>query len=55
VGLQLSHKITIDYDNKRTVALIQGDNAVFDTKLRHIDIHWHWVRQEVQTRRITVR
>jgi hypothetical protein len=55
VGLQLSHKITIDCDNERTVALIQGDNAVFDTKLRHVDIHWNWVRQEVQAGRITVR
>jgi hypothetical protein len=55
VGFKLSHKITIDCDNERTVALIKGDNAVFDTKLRHVDIHWNWVRQEVQAGRIAIR
>jgi len=55
VGFKPSHTITIDCDNERTVALIKGDSAVFDTKLRHVDIHWNWVRQEVQAGRIAIR
>jgi hypothetical protein len=55
VGLKLSHPITIDCDNERTVALINKEDAAFDTKLRHVDIHYHWVRQEAQAGRITVR
>ena len=28
--------------------------AVLQTKLRHVDIHNHWLRQEVQNRKISV-
>jgi hypothetical protein len=41
VGIQLSHPITIDCDNERTVALVNKEDSAFDTKLRHVDIHCH--------------
>jgi hypothetical protein len=25
-----------------------------NTKLKHVDIHWHWLRQKIQTSRISV-
>lgn len=55
IGFTPSHVISIDCDNERTVALVSTDAAVFDTKLRHVDIHCNWVRQEVQAGRIAVR
>jgi hypothetical protein len=55
VGIQLAHPIVIDCDNQRTIALINSDAGAFDTKLRHADIHYHWVRQEAQAGRITIR
>ncbi|KAJ5121711.1 hypothetical protein N7526_008648 [Penicillium atrosanguineum] len=55
VGFIPSHIITIQYDNERAIGLLQGDDVVFDTKLRHIDIHHHWLRQEVRAGRIAIR
>jgi hypothetical protein len=35
-------------DNKQTLGLLEKDAPRLRTKLRHVDIHNHWVRQEVQ-------
>ena len=32
-----------------------SDNAKFTTKLRHVDIHKHWLRQEVRKGTINIR
>ncbi|KAJ5290653.1 uncharacterized protein N7443_010906 [Penicillium atrosanguineum] len=55
VGFIPSHIITIQCDNERAIGLLQGDDVVFDTKLRHVDIHHHWLRQEVRAGRIAIR
>jgi len=48
----LSHPIiTIKCDNTQTIRLVNEDVARLQTKLRHVDIHHHWPRQEV-TRQI---
>src|SRR5271170_5211995 len=46
--------IRIECDNKQTIRLVTEDIAVLQTKLRHVDIHNHWLRQEVQSGTINV-
>ena len=48
------NKITIYCDNKQTIRLVTEETSQLQTKLRHIDIHNHWLRQEVQSGTITV-
>ncbi|RKK44172.1 hypothetical protein BFJ69_g18336, partial [Fusarium oxysporum] len=40
--------IRIDCDNTQTINLVTAEIATLKTKLRHVDIHNHWLRQEVQ-------
>ena len=47
-------KITIQCDNAQTIRLINSDVALLQTKLRHVDIHNHWLRQEALANRILV-
>ena len=53
VKLDNNH-IKIECDNKQTIRLVTEEIAVLQTKLRHVDIHNHWLRQEVQNRMISV-
>ena len=46
--------ITIQCDNKQTIRLVTEEVSRLQTKLRHVDIHNHWIRQEVTTGRIRV-
>ena len=39
--------ITIHCDNTQTIQLINKEISKLQTKLRHVDIHNHWLRQEV--------
>jgi len=47
-------QIKIQCDNKQTIRLVNADIVLLQTKLRYIDIHNHWLRQEVLTGRIRV-
>lgn len=55
LGFEPSHNMTIDCDNERTISLLTSEDTAFETKLRHVDIHHHWLRQEVREGRIMVR
>lgn len=46
--LQLDEPLTIQCDNLQTIRLMVQEAAKLQTKLRHVDIHSHWLRQEVQ-------
>ena len=46
--------ITIKCDNKQTIRLVTEDVAKLQTKLRHVDIHHHWLRQEVTRKMVKV-
>lgn len=46
--------ITIHCDNIQTINLVTKETSKLHTKLRHVDIHNHWLRQEVQRGTITV-
>lgn len=47
-------RITIQCDNIQTIRLINADITLLRTKLRHVDIHNHWLRQEATKNRIRV-
>lgn len=47
-------RIRIECDNKQTIRLVTAEVATLQTKLRHVDIHNHWLRQEVANKKITV-
>ncbi|KAG6999890.1 Retrovirus-related Pol polyprotein from transposon TNT [Fusarium oxysporum f. sp. conglutinans] len=47
--------IQIDCDNTQTINLVTAEVATLKTKLRHVDIHNHWLRQEVQGGKIQVK
>ena len=46
--------ITIQCDNQQTIRLITEEITQLQTKLRHVDIHNHWLRQEVGRKTIQV-
>jgi hypothetical protein len=46
--------ITIHCDNTQTISLVTKETSKLQTKLRHVDIHNHWLRQEVQRGTISV-
>src|SRR5438270_10556176 len=50
--LRLHELLIIDCDNTQTLQLIKEDTAKLITKLRHVDIHQHWLRQEYAMKRV---
>lgn len=55
LGIQLEEeRIHIQCDNQQTIQLIHKEINKLQTKLRHVDIHNHWLRQEAQRNRIQV-
>ena len=45
--LGLNEHFAILYDNTQTIRLITAETPQVNTKLKHIDIQGHWLRQEV--------
>jgi hypothetical protein len=54
IGFMLHTQKALWCDNAQTVRLVKGDTDRIQTKLRHVDIHQMWLRQEVDAGRITV-
>ena len=54
IQLDPEHLPSINCDNQQTIQLITSDNPELTTKLRHIDIHNHWLRQEFQQQNINI-
>jgi hypothetical protein len=48
------HRIHLQCDNTQTIRLVTDDIARLQTRLRHVDIHNHWLRQEVSRQQIMV-
>ncbi|XP_044715991.1 polyprotein [Hirsutella rhossiliensis] len=44
----------IQCDNQQTIRLLTQEMVTLVTKLRHVDIHHHWLRQEVQNGNLQV-
>jgi hypothetical protein len=47
-------KLHIRCDNRQILCVLKKEMLKLDTKLKHVDIHKHWLRQEIQTSRISV-
>jgi len=54
MALNLNQDYLIHCDNLQTVRLMLQDSPKLITKLRHVDIHNHWLRQEVQQERLKI-
>ena len=52
--LDLDEDYTINCDNLQTVRLLVTKAPKLVTKLRHVDVHQHWLRQEVEARSINI-
>ena len=48
IGLELKENISVYCDNIQTIRLLTSDDNQLITKLKHIDIHSHWLRQEIR-------
>ena len=55
VGFDAEEKQVIYCDNMQTIRLLTKNDAELNTKLRHVDIHHHWLRQEVREGRINIK
>jgi hypothetical protein len=53
LSLELDEPLAIECDNRQTIRLL-AESAKLQTKLRHVDIHSHWLHQEVQRGAITL-
>lgn len=54
LGINLPKTVPIQCDNVQTIRLVNEEIAKLVTKLRHVDIHNHWLRQESQRGTIAV-
>ncbi|KAF4310846.1 Integrase catalytic core [Botryosphaeria dothidea] len=56
-GIQFEpgHLVQIECDNTQTLRLMEENVGKLVTKLRHVDIHHHWLRQEAQAGNIHFR
>ena len=55
LNLAVPEPLTIECDNAQTIRLLVDKSTKLQTKLQHVDIHSHWLRQEVQRGTIAVR
>ncbi|KAM4063625.1 reverse transcriptase (RNA-dependent DNA polymerase) [Hirsutella rhossiliensis] len=53
--IQIPLPLLVECDNSQTIRLLEEGSAKLSTRLRHVDIHQHWLRQECQEGRIRVR
>ncbi len=54
-NLVIPEALTIECNNAQTIRLLVDKSMKLQTKLRHVDIHSHWLRQEVQSGSIHIR
>ncbi|KID81860.1 polyprotein [Metarhizium guizhouense ARSEF 977] len=55
IGIRLDSKtIRIQCDNQQTIKLVNKEVGLLQTKLRHVNIHNHWLRQEAEKGTISV-
>jgi hypothetical protein len=54
LSLKLNQTPIIWCDNQQTVGIVTKEQDKLSTKLKHVDIHQSWVRQEVEEHRLHV-
>src|SRR5436189_2364101 len=48
IQLDPGHELGLSYNNLQMINLLTKDSVKLVTKLKHINIHKHWLHQEVQ-------
>ena len=48
ISFDPNHNTAIACDNQQTICLLTKSSSTLNTKLRHIDVHRHWLRQEIK-------
>ena len=54
IDLDLPNDDTILCDNLQTVRLMVKESPKLITKLKHVDIHQHWLREQVEAGNINI-
>jgi hypothetical protein len=54
ISLTLNCKPTIWCDNQQTIGIVTKSQDKLHTKVKHVDIHQLWIRQEVEASRLNV-
>ncbi|EED18992.1 conserved hypothetical protein [Talaromyces stipitatus ATCC 10500] len=54
IGFKPDRELSIQCDNKQTVALLTSEEPQFRTNLKHVDIYHHWLRQEISKKRLRI-
>jgi hypothetical protein len=54
LSLKLNKPLEIRCDNSQTIRLFTEESAKLKTKLRHVDVHNHWLRQEITEQNINL-
>jgi hypothetical protein len=55
IDFRIGEDLTINCDKLQTIRLLTKEAPKLDTKPKHVDIHQHWLRQEVQNKHIGVK
>ena len=55
IGFDPNKKQTINCNNLQTIRLLTKSDAELNTKLRHVNIYHHWLRQEVRNGNINIK
>jgi len=55
IDLDLDAPYKIQSDNLQTVRLLLKETPKLVTKLKHVDIHQHWLRQEIEQKRLNIK
>ena len=55
INFEPGHQIFVQCDNRQTIRAFTSDTPKFTTKLRHVDIHKHWLKQEVRAERLSIK
>jgi hypothetical protein len=48
------YELALSRDNQRTIRLLTKEFPQLTTKLKHVDVHHHWLQQEVQEGRLRI-
>ena len=54
ISYVLNDPMVLHCDNLQTIRLLKSEDPLLTTKLRHVDIHQHWLRQEVQAGTVNI-
>jgi hypothetical protein len=55
IQLNPGHKALVDCDNQQIIDLLIKNLMKLSIKLQHINIHGHWLHQEVQAKQLRIR